>query len=108
MSPHHSFFIVCICGYFVDSVNISLKDFLCCKFSEKATSEKNTTEQWDVIMNICDNIGNSGKNAKDCIRSIMKRLNNPDPHVVIQAITVSFVYARMMRNFQRPFYISVT
>ncbi|XP_037038759.1 signal transducing adapter molecule 2 isoform X2 [Bradysia coprophila] len=55
---------------------------------EKATSEKNTTEQWDVIMNICDNIGNSGKNAKECIRSIMKRLNNPDPHVVIQAITL--------------------
>lgn len=58
------------------------------EFSEKATSEKNTTEQWDVIMNICDNVGNSSKHAKDCIRSIIKRLNNPDPHVVIQAITV--------------------
>lgn len=63
--------------------------FLFPKSPEKATSEKNTTEQWDVIMNICDNIGNSGKHAKDCIRSIIKRLNNPDPHVVIQAITVS-------------------
>lgn len=40
-------------------------------------------------MNICDNIGNNGKHAKDCIRSIIKRLNNPDPHVIIQAITVS-------------------
>lgn len=40
-------------------------------------------------MNICDNVGNNSKHAKDCIRSIIRRLNNPDPHVVIQAITVS-------------------
>ncbi|KAJ6649130.1 Signal transducing adapter molecule 1, partial [Pseudolycoriella hygida] len=39
-------------------------------------------------MNICDNVGSNGKSAKDCIRSIMKRLNNQDPHVVIQAITL--------------------
>lgn len=42
-------------------------------------------------MNICDKVGNNGKHAKDCIRSIIKRLNNLDPHVVIQAITVSDV-----------------
>lgn len=40
-------------------------------------------------MEICDKVGNSSPNAKDCLRSIMKRLNNPDPHIVMQAITVS-------------------
>lgn len=46
-------------------------------------------------MEICDKVGNSSANAKDCLRSIMKRLNNPDPHIVMQAITVSVQFLQL-------------
>uniref|UniRef100_A0A336LWJ7 CSON006278 protein n=1 Tax=Culicoides sonorensis TaxID=179676 RepID=A0A336LWJ7_CULSO len=55
---------------------------------EKATSEKNTTDKWDLILEICDKVGHSSANAKECLRSIMRRLNHNDPHVVMRAITL--------------------
>lgn len=62
--------------------------------TEKATSDKNTTEKWGMIMDICDKIGTSSANAKDSLRIILKRLNHADPHVVVQAITVSSRFIR--------------
>lgn len=57
---------------------------------EKATNEKNTTDQWSVIMDICDKISfASSASVKESLRIIIRRLNHQDPHVVMQAITVS-------------------
>ena len=60
-------------------------------FPEKITDEKNTAEDWGMIMDFCDRVQATKDGPRDCLKSIMKRLNNQDPHVVIQAITVKYV-----------------
>lgn len=65
---------------------------------EKATSENNTSEQWGAIMDVCDKVGSSAANAKDALRSIVKRLSHADPHVVVQAITVSLFFCYLGNN----------
>ena len=54
--------------------------------SERVTDEKNTTEDWGLIMDLCDR---AAANPKDAMRSIVRRLNHRNPHVQLQAITVS-------------------
>ncbi|KAF5297759.1 hypothetical protein FQR65_LT09933 [Abscondita terminalis] len=55
---------------------------------ETATSENNTSEQWGLILDICDKASKNSENSKNCLRSIVKRLNNPDPHIALQAATL--------------------
>lgn len=43
-------------------------------------------------MDICDKVGTNSANAKESLKIITKRLNNADPHVAMQAITVSFLF----------------
>jgi len=55
---------------------------------EKVTDEKNTAEDWGEIMSVCDRVGATKDGPKECLKALMRRLNNPDPHVVLQAIIV--------------------
>src|SRR4051812_26355299 len=56
---------------------------------EKVTSETQTTENWALMMDICDRVATDGqKGAKQCLLSVKKRLNHRDPHVVIFAISL--------------------
>ena len=60
-------------------------------FSDKLTDEKNTSEDWGMIMDFCDRVQATKDGPRDCLKSIIRRLNHQDPHVVIQAITVGHI-----------------
>ena len=80
-------------GGFRELIPLNLIDiFILINISEKITDEKNTSEDWGMIMDFCDRVQATKDGPRDCLKSIIKRLNHQDPHVVIQAITVQMCY----------------
>ncbi|XP_054157958.1 signal transducing adapter molecule 1-like [Oppia nitens] len=55
---------------------------------ERVTSETNTSDDWALIMEICDRIGTDPNGPKDCMRAIVRRLNHSLPSVVMQSLTL--------------------
>ncbi|TGZ62857.1 hypothetical protein CRM22_007213 [Opisthorchis felineus] len=53
---------------------------------EQCTSEKNTQDQWDLILRICEEYGS--KEPKACLKAIGKRIFHKNPNVSLRAITL--------------------
>ncbi|KAF9380545.1 ESCRT-0 subunit protein hse1 [Podila verticillata] len=54
-----------------------------------ATSETLTSENWDLILTICEKVNRSGDNAgRDCLGAIQKRLANKNANVVLYSLTL--------------------
>ncbi|KAF9352151.1 ESCRT-0 subunit protein hse1 [Mortierella sp. AD094] len=54
-----------------------------------ATSESLTSENWDLILTICEKVNRSGDNSgRDCLAAIQKRLSNKNANVVLYSLTL--------------------
>lgn len=72
--------------------------------TERATSENNTSEEWGLIMEICDRAGASGAAGRDALRAVLRRLAHPDPHVQVHAATL---LDALVANAGKPFRLEV-
>ncbi|GIY05255.1 signal transducing adapter molecule 1 [Caerostris extrusa] len=71
---------------------------------EKATSEMNTSEDYQTIFEICDKIDSTPNGPKEALRSISKRLNSNVPLHVMHALTLLDC---CVKNCGRKFHLEV-
>ncbi|OWR46087.1 signal transducing adapter molecule 1 like protein [Danaus plexippus plexippus] len=55
---------------------------------ERATSENNTSEEWGLILEICDRAGSGPAAARDCLPRHDAAEPHADPHVQVHAATL--------------------
>ena len=78
-------------------------------FTEKATDEKNMSENWETILDVCDKVKAITTGPKDCLRAIIKRLYHQNPHVAKQAVKVIHLFNYYFSTFflSNNFFITV-
>ncbi|KAJ1728816.1 ESCRT-0 subunit protein hse1 [Coemansia sp. Benny D160-2] len=55
---------------------------------KKTTSEMLTSENWELIMEVCDRVGDDNEKAARCFETINERLLNRNPNVVLYTLTL--------------------
>lgn len=56
---------------------------------EKVTADTLTSENWALMIDICDRVTTEGAKAcKQVLISVKKRLNHRDPHVILLALSL--------------------
>ncbi|XP_057308725.1 signal transducing adapter molecule 2-like isoform X1 [Hydractinia symbiolongicarpus] len=71
---------------------------------EKCTSEFNVTEDWQLIMDLCDRIKTASNGSKDGLKYITRRLQHQIPHISMQALSL---LSACVENCGKPFRLEI-
>ncbi len=78
-----------------------LNPFLSHPSPEKITNERNTSEDWGLIMDLCDRVGGTRDGPRDCMRAIKKRLFHQVSSDSSSLLIVPWLSPLQYASFQR-------